>query len=76
MAAKPKMVAVGVENIGFDVEISEESDLDIMLASIDESLEKVMKEDVNTEEYEILHRIPVVTFIKEDNGFLIMNMRS
>ena len=36
----------------FDVEISEESDLDIVSASIDESLEIVVtEEDVNTEEY-------------------------
>ena len=48
------MPAVDIENINFDVEISEESDLDIVLASIDESLETVMtEEDVNTEEYEI-----------------------
>ena len=47
-----KISAIDIENIDFDVEISEESDLDIVSASIDESLEIVVKEeDVNTEEY-------------------------
>ena len=42
------MAEVDIENIDFAVEISEESDLDIVLAIIDESLEIVMtfvKED-------------------------------
>ena len=57
---KLKMAAVDIENINyFDVEISEESDLDVVLASIDESLEVVVtEEDVNTGEYEILDPIP------------------
>ena len=64
------MAAVDIENISFDVEISEESDLDIVLASIDESLKIVMtEEDVNTEEFENLDRIAEVTFVKEDNVF-------
>ena len=47
-----KISAIDIENIDFDVEISEESDLDIVSASIDESLEIVVtEEDVNTEEY-------------------------
>ena len=46
------MAAVDIENIDFDLEISEESDLDLVLVSIDESLEIVAtEEDVNTEEY-------------------------
>ena len=49
------MAAVDIENINFDLEISEESDLDLVLVSIDESLEIVAtEEDVNTEEYKIL----------------------
>ena len=69
-----KMAAVDVESIDFDVEISEESDLDIVLASIDESLEiVVIEEDVNTEEYDILDRIPDITFVKEDNVFLVIH---
>ena len=49
------MAAVDIENIDFDVEISEKSDQDIVLANRDESLEIVMTEgDVNTEEYENL----------------------
>ena len=64
------MAAVDIENISFDVEISEESDLDIVLASVDESLKIVMtEEDVNTEEFENLDRIAKVTFVKEDNVF-------
>ena len=64
------MAAVDIENISFDVEISEESDLDIVLASVDESLKIVMTEDdVNTEEFENLDRIAEVTFVKEDNVF-------
>ena len=64
------MALVDIENIDFDVEISKESDLGIVLASIDESLEIVMREeDVNTEEYENLDRIPDITFVKEDNVF-------
>ena len=47
------MAAVDIENMDFDVEISEESDLHIVLASLDESLEILMTvEDVNTKEYE------------------------
>ena len=69
-----KMTAIGIENIDFDVEISEGSDLDIVLASINESLEIVgTDEDVNTEEYEIFDRIPDITFVKEDNVFLIIH---
>ena len=49
------MAAVDIENMDFDVEISEESDLHIVLASLDESLEILMTvEDVNTKEYESL----------------------
>ena len=67
------MATVDVENINFDVEISEESDLDIVLASIDESLEIfVTEEDVNTEENEVLDCIPDKTFVKEDNDFLVI----
>ena len=70
------MPAVDIENIDFDVEISEESDLDIVLASIDESFETVMtEEDVNTEEYEKLYRIPGITFVKEDNVFLVIDQQ-
>ena len=47
------MATADVENIDFDVEISEESDLDIVLAIIDESFEIIVtEEDVNTEENE------------------------
>ena len=68
------MSAVNIENINFDLEISEESDLDIVLASIDESLEIVMtEEDVNPEEYENLDCIPGITFVKEDNVFLVIH---
>ena len=46
------MVAVNIENMDFDVEISEENDLNIVLVSIDESLEiAVIEIDVNTEKY-------------------------
>ena len=49
------MAAVDIENMDFDVEISEESDLHIVLAGLDESLEILMtEEDVNTKEYENL----------------------
>ena len=69
-----KMAAVDVESIDFDVEISEEIDLDIVLAIIDESLEIIVtEEDVNTEEYDILDRIPDITFVKEDNVFLVIH---
>ena len=68
------MAAVDVENIDFDVEISEESNLDIVLASIDESLKIVVtEEDVNTEEYKNVDRIPDITFAKEDNIFLVIH---
>ena len=68
------MAEVDMKNINFDVEISEESDLDIVLASIDESLEIVMtEEDVNTEEYENLDHILDITFVKEDNVFLVIH---
>ena len=68
------MDAVDTENIAFDVVISEESDLDIVLASIDESLEiYVTEKDVNNEEYENLDRIPDITFVKEDNVFLVIH---
>ena len=54
--------------------ISEESDLGIVLASIDESLGIVVtEEDVNTEEYEKLDRIPDITFVKEDDVFLVIH---
>ena len=67
------MAAVDIENIDLDVEISEESDLYIVLASIDESLEIVVtEEDINTEEYVILDRITDITFVKEDNFFLVI----
>ena len=46
------MVAVNIENMDFDVEISEENDLNIVLVSIDERLEiAVIEIDVNTEKY-------------------------
>ena len=49
------MAAVDIENMDFDVEISEESDLHIVLAGLDESLEILKtEEDVNTKEYENL----------------------
>ena len=68
------MAEVDMKNINFDVEISEESDLGIVLASIDESLEIVMtEEDVNTEEYENLDHILDITFVKEDNVFLVIH---
>ena len=68
------MAAVDKENIDFDVEISEENDLDIVLASTDKSLETVMtEEDVNTEEYENLDRIPNITSVKEDSVFLVIH---
>ena len=68
------MPAVDIENIDFDVEISEESDLDIVLASIDESLKIIMTEkDVNSEEYENLDHILDITFVKEDNFFLVIH---
>ena len=68
------MAAVDIENIDFDVEISEKSDLDIVLANIDERLEIVMtEEDVNTGEYENLDRITDITFVKDDNVFLVIH---
>ena len=51
------MAAVDIANINFDVEISEKSDLDIVLASINESCKLVTEEDVNAEEYENLDSI-------------------
>ena len=69
-----KMAAVDVENIDFDVEISEESNFHIVLASIDESLEIIGTEEyVNTYENEILDCIPGITFVKEDNVFLVIH---
>ena len=66
------MAAVDIENIDFDVEISEESDLDIALASKDESLEIIVTEiDVNIEENETLDCIPDITFVKEYNFFFV-----
>ena len=68
------MAEVDMKNINFDVEISEESDLDIVLASIDESLKIIMTEkDVNSEEYENLDHILDITFVKEDNFFLVIH---
>ena len=68
------MAEVDMKNINFDVEISEESDLDIVLASIDESLKIIMtEEDVNSEEYENLDHILDITFVKEDNVFLVIH---
>ena len=68
------MAAVDVENFDFDVEISEEINLDIVLSSKDESLENIMtEEDMNTGEYENLHLIPDITFVKEDNVFLVIH---
>ena len=68
------MAAVDIGNINFDVDISEESDLNIAFASINESLEIVVaEEDVNTEEYKILDRIPDITFVKEDNVLLVIH---
>ena len=68
------MAEVDMKNINFDVEISEESDLDIALASIDESLKIIMtEEDVNSEEYENLDHILDITFVKEDNVFLVIH---
>ena len=68
------MAEVDMKNINFDVEISEESDLDIVLASIDESLKIIMTEkDVNSEEYENLDHILDITFVKEDNVFLVIH---
>ena len=68
------MAEVDMKNINFDVEISEESDLDIVLASIDESLKMIMtEEDVNSEEYENLDHILDITFVKEDNVFLVIH---
>ena len=59
-----KMATVDIENMDFDIEISEESDL----------LEIVVTEkDVNTEEYKILNRIPDTTFVEEDNVFLAIH---
>ena len=44
------------------------------MASIDESLEIVVTEkDVNTEENEILDRMPDITFVKEDKVFLVID---
>ena len=59
--------------INFDLEISEESDLDIVLASIDESLEIMTEEDVNPEEYENLDCILDITLVKEDNVLLVIH---
>ena len=71
------MAAVDTENIVFDVEIAEESDLDIVLASIDEILEIIVTEkDVNTEENEILDCIPDITFVKEYNVFLVTHKQN
>ena len=68
------MAEADMKNINFDVEISEESDLDIVLASIDESLKIIMTEkDVNSEEYENLDHILDITFVKEDNVFLVIH---
>ena len=68
------MAEVDMKNINFDVEISEESDLDIVLASIDESRKIIMTEkDVNSEEYENLDHILDITFVKEDNVFLVIH---
>ena len=68
------MAEVDMKNINFDVKISEESDLDIVLASIDESLKIIMTEkDVNSEEYENLDHILDITFVKEDNVFLVIH---
>ena len=59
-----KMATVDIENMDFDVEISEESDI----------LEIVLTEkDVNTEEYKILDRIPDTTFVEEDYVFLAIH---
>ena len=59
-----KMATVDIENMDFDVEISEESDL----------LEIVLTEkDVNTEEHKILDRIPDTTFVEEDYVFLAIH---
>ena len=58
------MATVDIENMDFDIEISEESDL----------LEIVLTEkDVNTEEYKILDRIPDTTFVEEDYVFLAIH---
>ena len=58
------MATVDIENMDFDIEISEESDL----------LEIVVTEkDVNTEEYKILNRIPDTTSVEEDNVFLAIH---
>ena len=59
--------------INFDLEISEESDLDIVLASIDESLEIMTEEDVIPEEYENLDCILDITLVKEDNVLLVIH---
>ena len=58
------MATVDIENMDFDVEISEESDfLEIV----------VTEKDVNTEEYKILGRIPDTTFVEEGNVFLAIH---
>ena len=68
------MAAVNIENIDFDVEISEENDLDIVLGSIDGSLEIIVTgEYVNTEENKNLDRKPDITFVKEDIVFLVIH---
>ena len=68
------MAAVDIENIDFDVEISEENDLDIVLGSIDGSLKIIVTgEYVNTEENKNLDRISDTTFVKEDIVFLVIH---
>ena len=48
--------------------------MNIVFASVDENLKiAVTEEDVNTEEYEILDRILAITFVKEDNVFLVIH---
>ena len=66
------MAAVDIKKINSDVEISEESDLDIALASKDESLEIIVTEiDVNIKENETVDCIPDITFVKEYNFFFV-----
>ena len=63
-SSRYKMATVDIENMDFDVEISEESDfLEIV----------VTEKDVNTEEYKILGRIPDTTFVEEGNVFLAIH---
>ena len=48
--------------------------MNIVFASEDENLKiAVTEEDVNTEEYEILDRKLAITFVKEDNVFLVIH---